>query len=288
MNKTGSAAIKAERFATALDEENYDGVAGLLSAECEYAAPKGLLIGRQAILASYRDAGVWVKSNIQIVRYESTVRITDENRAIVTFIDHLEHNGLTHTYTCQQEVDLDSGGFICRIVHQELPGEREAVESFLRVAGIDRAGAVTVRRMVESDSRAVVELWHHTKRDAYPYLPLEQGRSLEEDSEFFHQKLLPRFDIWVAEREGRLVGFLAICGSYIDRLYVFTEAQRRGIGTALLRHAMNLSPGGLELHTHEKNLGARRFYEKHGFRAVRFGKSPLPENEPDVEYHWRP
>ncbi len=33
---------------------------------------------------------------------------------------------------------------------------------------------------------------------------------------------------------------------------------------------------------------ARRFYEKNQFRVVRLGLSPPPENEPDVEYRWRP
>jgi GNAT superfamily N-acetyltransferase len=145
-----------------------------------------------------------------------------------------------------------------------------------------------VRRLVESESKAVVELWHITKKHAYPYLPLEQTRTLEDDSQFFHENLLRRCDIWVAEQGGRLLGFLAIQGSYIDRLYVSPNVQRAGIGAALIKHAMELSPTGLELHTHQKNMAARSFYEKHGFVAVCFGVSPAPESEPDVEYHWRP
>jgi hypothetical protein len=29
-------------------------------------------------------------------------------------------------------------------------------------------------------------------------------------------------------------------------------------------------------------------YERHGFKAVKFGTSPPPESAPNVEYHWRP
>ncbi len=29
------------------------------------------------------------------------------------------------------------------------------------------------------------------------------------------------------------------------------------------------------------------FYEKNGFIAEKYGISPPPESEPDVEYHWR-
>jgi ribosomal protein S18 acetylase RimI-like enzyme len=51
---------------------------------------------------------------------------------------------------------------------------------------------------------------------------------------------------------------------------------------------MQLSPNGLELHTHQENESACAFYEKHGFAAVKYGISPAPESVPDVEYHWRP
>lgn len=142
--------------------------------------------------------------------------------------------------------------------------------------------------MAESELRAVAELWHVTKKDAHPYLRLEQERTLEEDFTFFREKLVSRYEIWVAELGGQLAGFLAIQGSHVDRLYVLPSAQRAGVGAVLIKHAMKLSPTGLELHTHQKNLAARRFYEKHGFMAVHFGISPAPESEPDVEYHWRP
>jgi ribosomal protein S18 acetylase RimI-like enzyme len=85
-----------------------------------------------------------------------------------------------------------------------------------------------------------------------------------------------------------VVAFLAMRGSYIDRLYVDPGWQRSGWGTRLLEHARTLSPRGLELHTHVENRAARALYQKHGFVAVRVGVSPPPESAPDVEYHWRP
>ena len=66
------------------------------------------------------------------------------------------------------------------------------------------------------------------------------------------------------------------------------ERQRQGVGTALLQKAREQSPRGLRLLTFQKNATARAFYEKHGFQVIRYGHSPAPENEPDVEYQWRP
>ena len=153
--------------------------------------------------------------------------------------------------------------------------------------GSTEAGA-GLRPFREADLEAVVAVWHETKQDAYPYLPLEQGRTLEEDGAFFRGRILPRCRIWVALVDGRVAGFVALEGGYVDRLYVHPLHQRRGLGALLLAKARELSPTGLELHTHQKNASACAFYEKHGFRAVRYGTSPPPESEPDVEYHWKP
>jgi len=138
------------------------------------------------------------------------------------------------------------------------------------------------------DAEAVIDLWIASKRDAYPYLPLEQGRPRQDDAAFFRNRVQGRCRIWLAEEDGRLLGFAALEGSYVDRLYVHPSAQRRGVGEALLGKAREASPRGLELHTHQQNVAACAFYEKHGFRPVRFGTSGPPESMPDVEYHWRP
>lgn len=145
-----------------------------------------------------------------------------------------------------------------------------------------------VRPLREGEEDEVIRLWHETKRDAYPYLPLEQGRTIEEDGGFFREVILPRSSIWVTERDGAITAFLAIEGSYVDRLYVHPTHQRGGAGSALINQAKALSPEGVQLHTHQKNGQARAFYEQHGFRAVKFGISPPPESEPDIEYHWTP
>jgi len=145
-----------------------------------------------------------------------------------------------------------------------------------------------IRRMDDDDFDAVVRVWHTSGLAAYGFIELWQQLTLDRAREIFREAILSRCDIWVAELEDGIAAFLALHDSYLDRLYVLPVQQRRGLGTALLEHAMRTSPAGLELHTHQKNAAARAFYEKHGFVAVKLGVSPPPENEPDVEYHWRP
>jgi hypothetical protein len=70
--------------------------------------------------------------------------------------------------------------------------------------------------------------------------------------------------------------------------FLVWRPSRDDVGTARIERARSLSPGGLTLFTHQRNARARAFYEKCGFRVVRFGVSPQPESEPDVAYGWEP
>ena len=126
----------AQQLAAALDQEDYVVVARLLADDCEYVGRKGTLVGPEAIITSYRDAGSWAKSAIQNVTYESSVRIDADGGAVVTFIDHFVHAGLSHVYACEQAVAVDSQGRVGRIVHREVPGQREAADAFLRRVGL--------------------------------------------------------------------------------------------------------------------------------------------------------
>lgn len=104
----------------------------------------------------------------------------------------------------------------------------------------------------------------------------------------FANIIKPKDTIWVGTLDDHVVAYLAMNGSYIDRLYVDPIEWRRGWGTRIVNLAKELSPNGIELHTHQENYIARNLYERHGFKAIKFGISPPPESAPDVEYHWRP
>lgn len=145
-----------------------------------------------------------------------------------------------------------------------------------------------IRPFQDEDEIAVVEVWHRSGQAAYTFLPTWRSFTSEHATKVFQEIIRPRCNLWVGVRHDRVVAFLAMNGSYIDRLYVDPVEWRKGWGGRLILLAKSLFPDGLELHTHQKNGGARRLYEKHGFRAVRFGVSPPPESAPDVEYHWTP
>lgn len=132
-----------------------------------------------------------------------------------------------------------------------------------------------IRPYQPGDEQAVVDVWHRSGRVAYPYLPTWQAFTLGEARSVFRERILEDCDVWVATREACIVAYLALRGSYIDRLYVDPSHQRHGWGSRLVEHAKTLQPTGLELHTHQENHPARALYERHGFVAVRYVCSSL-------------
>jgi ribosomal protein S18 acetylase RimI-like enzyme len=145
-----------------------------------------------------------------------------------------------------------------------------------------------IRLFDENDALEAARIWHRSGLDEYDYLPSFQQLTESKALDIFLGVIHASCEIWIEESTQGLRGFVALKGSYIDRLYVHPDYQRLGVGTALLAQAKRLAPQGLELHTHQQNQRARSFYEKFGFLAVKFGISPAPECVPDVEYHWRP
>ncbi|MFC6079840.1 GNAT family N-acetyltransferase [Sphaerisporangium aureirubrum] len=91
--------------------------------------------------------------------------------------------------------------------------------------------------------------------------------------------------VWVAERHGRVAGFIAYAIDQVGHLYVAPEHQGQGIGGDLLRHAQRARPEGLTLRTYLVNSRARRLYERHGFAVSGYEDDP---GEPDVVYDWMP
>ncbi|MDF1699623.1 MAG: GNAT family N-acetyltransferase [Planctomycetota bacterium] len=128
-------------------------------------------------------------------------------------------------------------------------------------------------------------LWHTVCEATYTYLP---SHTLDEAEVYFRDVIVAGNVLHVATVDGRVIGLLALQADLLDRLYVAIDRQGEGVGSALLEHAREQSPTGLRLFTHQKNERACRFYERHGFTVARYGMSPPPESEPDVEYRWVP
>ena len=143
-----------------------------------------------------------------------------------------------------------------------------------------------IRLYREDDFEPVTLLWRRSREVSLPEFQRLKGHPFEQDQWYFRNFILKQNKVWVAEVNVKPVGILAMRDDFIDDLYIDPAYWHKGIGSMFLGHARTLSPEHLWLYTLQINFVARAFYQKNGFVARKFGFSPPPESEPDVEYHW--
>jgi ribosomal protein S18 acetylase RimI-like enzyme len=148
-------------------------------------------------------------------------------------------------------------------------------------------GNFFIRDYHPEDFDAVTILWRISREKSLPEFQHAKGHFFYEDQDYFREHILKQNKVFVVESDQRPIAFMAIKDEFIDQLYVHPDYQNQGVGKTLLDYARKLSPEHVWLYTLQINLNARVFYEKNGFIAERYGISPPPESEPDVEYHWR-
>lgn len=145
----------------------------------------------------------------------------------------------------------------------------------------------SIREYRDDDFNAVTIVWRVAREKAMPEFQRTKGHFFYEDQAYFRDHILKENEVWVVEFENMPVALMAMKDDFIDQLYVHPDFWRRGIGTLLLNFAREKSPKHIWLYTLQVNKNACVFYDANGFIAEKFGVSPPPENEPDVEYHWR-
>lgn len=86
-------------------------------------------------------------------------------------------------------------------------------------------------------------------------------------------------EIVVAVVDGKIEGFAAVSSAELTWLYVHPQRQRRGIGRALLRHAIETCTEDLSTEVLAGNEAALRLYLSEGFTLVRKVDGHLAGNE---------
>lgn len=148
-----------------------------------------------------------------------------------------------------------------------------------------------IRRAAATDADSASRLYLRARRAAAEIGSIPPpAHTDDETSEWIRRVVIPKLDCWLGLTPGgELVGIMVLEADWIDQLYVDPELTGRGIGVALLEVAKRERPHGLRLWTFASNDGARRFYERHGFREVeRSDGSRNEERAPDVRYVWKP
>jgi putative acetyltransferase len=140
-----------------------------------------------------------------------------------------------------------------------------------------------IRNGRREDVPSALEIWRAAVDLTHGFLTPEDRAEIDA---MVARDFLPRVALWLAvDDEDRALGFLVMDGEMIDALFVDPAVHGRGVGTALLAHALTLAPNAL-VDASEQASNALPFYEARGF--VRTGRSETdPQGRPYPLIHLR-
>jgi ribosomal protein S18 acetylase RimI-like enzyme len=144
-----------------------------------------------------------------------------------------------------------------------------------------------LRTAALADAPAIADVYLASRTTYLAYAPLAHSNA--DIRVWIETKLIPGKSVTVAEDGGEVVGFVATATDgpqlWLEQLYVRPDSVGLGLGRKLLEHALAGVTQPVRLYTFQANVGARRFYERYGFKAVQFTDGQSNEEKcPDVLY----
>jgi len=146
-----------------------------------------------------------------------------------------------------------------------------------------------LRLATSADAVMIANVYLAARKEFISFAPLIH--SDDNVYQWILRKLIPTNQVIVAEENDIIIGMMALSKNegigWIDQLYVSPAFVGSGVGTLLVTKAKSILGAPIRLHTFQENAGARRFYERHGFKILEFSDgSTNEENCPDMVYEW--
>ena len=140
-----------------------------------------------------------------------------------------------------------------------------------------------IRPATEADVPRALAIWRAAVDATHGFLSPEHRAEIDA---IVAEQFLPQAPLWLVEDDAGLVqGFLAMDGAMTDALFVDPAAHGRGFGTALIDHALALSPDAL-VDANEQADNALPFYLARGFEIIGRSESD-PHGRPYPIIHLR-
>ena len=145
---------------------------------------------------------------------------------------------------------------------------------------------VLLRPATADDASTVAEVLLSSRKAFLPYACLRTDADIHS---WVRSVLVPTGGVTLAVAAGSPAGVLATASDagvhWVTQLYVSPAHVDQGVGTLLLSHALSILPLPVWLWCFQRNVRARRFYERHGFNAIRFTDGSANEERlPDILY----
>jgi GNAT superfamily N-acetyltransferase len=145
--------------------------------------------------------------------------------------------------------------------------------------------ALRVRKAGRHEAGTAAEILLRSRHASVPAIP-PLVHTEDDAKEYFSETIRQSADVWVVEAEDAIAGVMVLNGNWVGQLYIDPDWTGQGLGSLLIDKAKTERPEILELWTFESNIGAQRFYERHGFIAVGRTAGENEEGAPDIHYRW--
>ena len=147
-----------------------------------------------------------------------------------------------------------------------------------------------LRNATLTDVDAIANVYLTSRKELVAFAPLVHND--ESIHQWIREVLLPTHQVMVAEENGTIIGMMALSKEEgigrIKQLYLLPTAVGHGVGTLMIIAAKSILGSPIQLYTFQENMGARRFYERHGFQVIELDDgSGNEENCPAILYEWK-
>lgn len=139
-----------------------------------------------------------------------------------------------------------------------------------------------IRKATHKDIKKLAEIWFKTSIIAHDFIP---EKYWTDNKSLMEEQYLPNSEVYLAEKEGYILGFVALIENHIVSIFVDKEQQGKGTGSLLLNYAKDLRTE-LTLNVYHKNQKSVNFYKAKGFKVVA-ETIDKPTGEKEFKMHWK-
>lgn len=129
-----------------------------------------------------------------------------------------------------------------------------------------------IRKSTASDFEAILAIVNDAAQAYRGVIPIDRWREPYMSADELAKEIADGVIFWVVEDDGRLSGVMGIQDkedvALVRHAYTATTAQRKGIGTKLLRHVETLTGKPILIGTWADASWAIEFYRGNGFTVV--------------------
>ena len=118
-----------------------------------------------------------------------------------------------------------------------------------------------IRKSKEEDINRVAEIWLDTNLKAHHFISEQYWL----DNFEMVKDMLSQAELYVYEDENTVQGFVGLNEYYIEGIFVWSEAQSKGVGKQLIDYVKGIKTQ-LRLRVYQKNTRAVTFYQKQNFQ----------------------